>query len=354
MTQFVNVTDQWTISNLRWPRYDLGGNMPYAFEIAIYDLVSGKYTIQRKMKYDPFYSPSSQLFTKTSLNVDKKHRLETDVTYTFTFICTNDIPSGGSILLTLPSSYNLIASYPPVKITFPEFEDASPTLKLTSYYTANTITVYNLGQVYRGTEFRIIISGMRNPDVSSPMNTFSVVTKLNGYTVNFATNFVTVTLESTFSPGLINVNSIAVFPINRAVNADYTFAFNPQTKLNVGAEIHITFPSEFLSLPQNPTCYVSGGITTFELCYKLVNEIIVRLDSVYFTDVIYVKVLGITNPNVATTSAFTIYTTYDGNTIDKTDPATSNSRKVALSAKACKHILISSPVHEAVRVRSSQ
>ena len=306
------------------------------------------------MRYDPFYSPSSQLFKKTSLNVDKKHRLETDVTYTFTFVCTNDIPSGASLTLTLPSSYNLIASYPPVKISYPEFEDASSTVKLASYYTANTITIYNLGLVYRGTEFRIIISGMRNPDVSSAMNTFSVVTKLNGYTVNLANNFVTVTLEPIFNPGLINVNSISVFPINRAVTADYIFAFNPQTKLNVGAEIHITFPSEYLSLPQNPVCYVSGGITTFELCYKLVNEVIVRLDSVYFTDVIYVKVLGISNPNVVTTSAFTIYTTYDGNTMDKTDSATGSSRKIALSSKACKFLFISSPLHEAVLLRSCQ
>ena len=336
MTQFVNNTDQWTISNLRWPRYDLGGPLPYFFEIAIYDLVAGKYTIQRKMRYDPFTSPNSAVFRKTSLNVDKKHRLETDVTYTFTFVCTNDIPSGGSLTLTLPSDFNLIASFPPVKIMYPEFEDASPTQPLTSYYTASSITIYNIGLLYRGTEFRIIISGMRNPDVSSAMTTFSVVTTLNGYTVNFANNFVSVTLEPPFTPGLINVNEISVFPINRAVAADYQFAFTPQTKLSVGAEIHIVFPAEYLSLPQNPVCYVTGGISTFEVCYKLVNEIILRLDSAYFTDIIYLKVVGVTNPNVASTSAFTIYTTYDGNTMDTTDPATGSTRQVSLTAKACK------------------
>lgn len=308
--------------------------MPYAFEIAIYDLSGGKYSVQRKLRYDPFTSPYSQTFVKTSLNVDKKHRLETDVTYTFSFVCTNDIPSGGSLLLTLPSSYNLIASFPPVKITYPEFEDASATLKLTSYYTANTVMIENIGLVYRGTEFRVIIAGMRNPDVSAAMTTFSVVTRLNGYTVNYANNFVSVTLEPPFTPGLINVNSITVFPINRAITAEYVFAFSPQTKLSVGAEIHVIFPPEYISLPQNPTCFVSGGITTFEICYKLVNEIILRLDSPYFTDVIYLKVIGISNPNVAKTSAFSIYSTYDGNTIDQTNAASSASRQVALTAKA--------------------
>jgi hypothetical protein len=337
MTQFVNVTDQWTISNLRWPRYDLNTNLPFAFEIAIYDLVSGKYQIQRKMRYDPFYSPSKQPFTKTNLNVDKKHRKETDVTYTFTFACTNDIPSGGSLTLSLPSSYNLIASFPPVKITYPEFEDASATLKLTHYYTAFKVTINNIGTVYRGTEFRIIISGMRNPDISSAMNTFSVGTFLNGFAVNQANNFVSVTLEPPHTPGLINVNSISLFPINRLATSDYTFAFNPQTKLSVGAEIHIVFPSEYLSLPLNPTCFVSGGLTTFELCYKLANEIIMRLDSTYYTDVIFIKVQGISNPNVAMTSSFSIYTTYDGGTIDQTSAGSAASRKITLSAKACKH-----------------
>lgn len=334
MTQFVNVTDRWSISNLKWPRYDINGALPWVFDITIYDYVSGKYTIQRKMRYDPFVSPVKQAFVKTALNVDKKHRLETDVTYTFTFVCTNDIPSGGTITLTLPSNYNLIASYPAVKITFPEFEDASPTQVLTYYYTAYSITISNIGLVYRGTEFRIIISGMRNPDVSSAMSTFSVVTSLNGYPVNYATNFITVTLEPPHTPGLIEVNSISVFPINRLATADYTFAFNPQTKLNVGAEIHIVFPAEYLSLPQNPSCFVTGGLTTFETCYKLANEIILRLDSAYYTDVIYLKVQGISNPDKATTSAFNIYTTYDSGTIDKTATASASTRLVTLSTKA--------------------
>jgi hypothetical protein len=45
--------------------------------------------------------------------VDKKRRLEIDVTYTFSFICPVSIPDGGSVILTLPTNYNLIASFPP-------------------------------------------------------------------------------------------------------------------------------------------------------------------------------------------------------------------------------------------------
>lgn len=334
MSQFVNSTDSWNFTNLRWPRYDITTTMPGNLIIYIYQLVSGKYTVQMKLQYDPFNTPSKDTFVSTALNVDKKHRKETDVTYTFTFVAKNDIPSGGSLTLTLPTDYNLIASYPAVRITYPEFTNASSTAPVSHYYTANTVTIYNIGLLYRKTEFRVIIAGMRNPDVSASMNTFSVVTKLNNYPVNYATNFITVTLESVFSPGQINVNSISVFPINRVVSADYLFAFNPQTKLSSGAEIHIVFPADYLSLPQNPSCNVWGGITTFELCYKLANEIIMRLDSSYNTDVIYFKIYGVTNPDVSQTSAFEIYTTYDGATIDETDSSTGSTRKLTLSAKA--------------------
>ena len=333
MNQLVHVTDQWQISNLQWPRYTLGGPMPWAFEIAIYDLVAGAYQVQRKLRYDPFYSPTANTFVKTALNVDKKRMMETDVTYTFTFICTNDIPSGASLVLTLPSYYNLIASYPPVVISYPDFENASPTSILTSYYTANQITIFNIGQVYQGNQFKIIISGMRNPNYNGAMNTFSVATMLNGYNVNYANNFITVTLQAAFTPGLINVNSIAVFPINQGVTATYTFAFTPQTKLNTGAEIHIAFPPQYLSLPQNPICYVTGGLTTFTVCYTLVNEIIMVLDSTYNTDVIYLEVLGITNPSVSSTTAFRIYTYYDGNTMDQTTASALSSLMVNLSPK---------------------
>lgn len=73
---------------------------------------------------------------------------------------------------------------------------------------------------------------------------------------------------------------------------------------------------------------------TFETCYKLVNEIIVRLDASYNTDVIYLKISGITNPDIATTSSFEIYTTYDGTTMDETKPDTATSRMVSFTPKA--------------------
>jgi hypothetical protein len=280
--------------------------------------------------------PVARPFTKYTLNVDKKRRLEIDVTYTFSFVCPVSIPAGGSVILTLPTTYNLIASFPPVKISYPEFDDLSSTQKLTHIYTANTITIFNIREVYKNNEFRIIIQGMRNPDVSAAMNAFTIEVQLGGFLVATQNNFLTVTLEPPFTPSKIDILSIATFPSNRQVEADYTFAFMPTTKLPVGAEIHIRFPSDYTDLPQNPSCGVSGGVNTFDLCYKLVNEIIMKLDSEYFTDPIYVKIKGISNPNVAKTNAFVLYTYFDGAIVDETKVETLEIRKVSLTPKACK------------------
>ena len=327
--------DRWYISNLRWPRYDVI-TIPGNLFVKVYDVpVAGTpFRLRNSLKYNSLLSPTINSFLVTGLNVDKKRRKEMDSTYTFTFVANDDIPDGGTVKLDLPSSYNLIASFPPVQISYPEFYNYSSTQPVGSFYTANTITIYNIKKLARKTEFRIIIKGMRNPDVNAIMNTFHITSYLSTYIVNQKLNFISVLLEDPFTAGKIDVTSISVFPVNRLVSADYTFAFVPLTKLSSGSEIHIKFPSEYSGLPQNPFCNVWGGINTFEVCYRLVNEIIVKLDSAYNTDTIYLRINGITNPDVAVTSSFEVYSTYDGSTVDETKSDTATSRKIYLSTKA--------------------
>jgi hypothetical protein len=150
-------------------------------------------------------------------------------------------------------------------------------------------------------------------------------------------NFIAVTLEPPFTPSKIDILSISTFPSNRQVEADYTFAFMPTTKLPVGAEIHIRFPSDYTDLPQNPSCSVSGGVNTFDLCYKLVNEVIMKLDSEYFTDPIYIKVAKESAIPTSPRLAFVLYTYFDGLVVDETKAETLEIRKVSLTPKACKH-----------------
>lgn len=341
--------DRWYIENLRWPQYDLDPLLrpeatttfpqpPGKTELEINVITQnspGDFRPQSLFDFEPFRSPKLQPFLKAKLNVDKKRQGEVDATYTFTFICNDDIPNEGYLELTMPVDYNMVQSFPPVEITYPEFESADPVNKpLFHKYQKNWIKIYNIKKLYRKTEFRIIIKGLRNPIQTAPMNDFNVETRVNDKLVNRMLTFTTVTLQGEFTPGKIDINYISLFPINKLIASDYTFAFVPRTKLSVGSEIHFRFPPEYSFLPQNPFCNVWGGISTFEVCYRLVNEIVVKLDSNYFTDVIYVRINGITNPNFDKSSPFYIYTTYDGATLDETKADTAASRVVNFKERA--------------------
>ena len=338
-TLAVKPTSPWLVTNLVWPRsVTTTMTRPWIVWLANLDtsVTPNIYTLTRVFNYPSIPSPVSTQCTKAILNVDKKWRRQVDVTYTFIFRCPNDIPAGATVQLTLPSQYNLLASFPAMQLIVPEFTGIGPSQPLGNVTTANTVTIFNVARVFNNTEFRIILKGIRNPTFSGVMNSFNLFIKLNGNDVSYYNNIAAVTLDnstSTYPVGLLDMSKITVFPINRQVEADYTFAIVPQTKLSTGAEIHIIFPSEYSSLPQNPNCFVSGGINTFETCSKLGNEIIMKLNSNYNTGTIFIMVTGITNPDFAKTSSFEAYTYYDGSIIDQTRTASAAFRTISLSAK---------------------
>ena len=338
-TLAVKPTSPWLVTNLVWPRSVTTTMIrPWIVWLSNLDttVVPNRYTLTRVLNYPSIPSPVSTMCTRAVMNVDKKWRRQVDVTYTFTFRCPNDIPAGATVQLTLPTQYNLLASFPAMQLLVPEFEGISATQPLGNVTTANTVTIFNVNRVFNNTEFRIILKGIRNPTFSGAMNNFNLFIKLNGNDVSYYNNIASVTLDnavSTYPVGLLDLSKITVFPINRLVEADYTFALIPQTKLSSGAEIHIIFPAEYSSIPQNPNCLVSGGINTFETCSRLGNEIIMKLNSDYNTGTIYIIVTGIMNPDFATTSSFEAYTYYDGSIIDQTRAASASFRKVILSAK---------------------
>jgi hypothetical protein len=148
------------------------------------------------------------------------------------------------------------------------------------------------------------------------------------------TNMFPYNLNLIYAIETMSFNSVSAFPTNQAEVATYTFAFMLQTKLPIGAEIHIRFPSEYPTLPLSPECFVSGGLTTFSHCVTVGTELIVIMDSTYNTDVIYLQLSGITNPMVSTTGSFEGYTFYDGSTVDETKAATATSRTLALDLQA--------------------
>lgn len=320
--------------NIHWPRIvpdplEVQGK---ALTISIIDESTQQYN--KILKYARFPIAEPNEFISTKLNVDKKRRTEVDSTYTFTFVPKNNIPSGGTVVLTLPTQYNLIASYPRVEIKYPEFLNESSTSGVSHVYTANIITINNMKLHPGGVPFRVIIKGLRNPDIAIPLTGFSVKSLFEGRIINESQNFLEISLDTLFSSGVILLNSIDVFPTNNLIYAEYTFSFTPQTKLSVGSEIHIKFPSDFITLPQSPDCSISDGLQTFESCESLADEIVVTLDTAYITGKILIKIKGIQNPNIESTESFEIYTFYDGSIVDTTEPETAAQRIVTLSPVA--------------------
>jgi hypothetical protein len=84
------------------------------------------------------------------------------------------------------------------------------------------------------------------------------------------------------------------------------------------------FSTDYPFLPSGPTCYIDGGLQTFDICYSNLNEIVIKLDSGYNTNAIQVVVKNIMNPSVALTAPFNIFTFYDGAIVDQADPTTGN------------------------------
>lgn len=332
------------VNNLLWPGYQNAAVSPAVRDNVIYigtPITTTNIPYSSLLAYSNLGTGLANNLVSATLNVDKKWRQDVDVTYTFTFVANDHILAGSTVTLTLPTQYNLIASYPPIQISYPEFTNASSTQILSSLYTANVVTIYNVGFLFKLTPFKIIIQGMRNPNVASAMTGFSITITYsnNNYMINSLSNFVTVTLQNltdVYTPYLLTVTKINVFPINIGVLADYTFTIIPTTKLSPGAEIHIRFPPEYSTLPQNPNCNIYGGVDTFSSCYLLVNEIIIQLNQYYNTGPIYITITSILNPNYATTSAFYLYTFYDGSIVDQTASTSTvlSSLQVSLVPKA--------------------
>jgi hypothetical protein len=106
------------ISNVRWPRYKPTVQPADLFIMEIY---RPDFRYRKIIEYPKFDHVDYNDFESISLNVDKKRRSEVDSTYTFTFVPKNDIPAGGTVYLRLDPQFNLIASFPRVTITYPEF-----------------------------------------------------------------------------------------------------------------------------------------------------------------------------------------------------------------------------------------
>lgn len=211
----------------------------------------------------------------------------------------------------------------------------SSTLKLTSFYTSNKIQVSNVGTLSAGGTFRVIVKGVTNPDFGSVMNGWFADVNYNEFSLISHPNFYSISLENSGAYSLLSLNSMSAFPTNAAVYATYHFIVQPQVKLSLGSKIAVQFPSQFRTIPTAPECSVDGGIKTFTSCSQELSSIVFALDTDYAVSQgpLLLTIRNILNPDRGTTDSFEIFTTYDGNILERTNPLNTTGRTLIISAK---------------------
>lgn len=195
--------------------------------------------------------------------------------------------------------------------------------------------ISNIGTVPAGGTFRVIMKGMTNPDYGSVMNNWYAEVSYNEFSLIYHPNFYSISLENAGSYSYLNLNSMSAYPTNAAVYATYKFVVQPQIKLSLGSKIAIQFPSQFRTIPSAPECSVDGGIKTFSACSQELSSIVFSLDNDYAVSQgpIYLTIRNILNPDRGNTDAFEVFTTYDGNILERTNPSNTTGRTLLISAK---------------------
>jgi len=315
-----------TLMNLRYPRYEKSGIGPL---VRFISAVSSHETVNRPQEFLPV--PTIPTFIKASLIANKKAKGMVDCEYRLTFASKNEIPEGSSLVITFPTGYNLLTSYPPVEFYSPELVDISPTQKVSYIPSVQTLTITNYQTIPEQTSIQIFVKGLKNPSNLAMSETWRAELYFGTHLMIYHDDFDKFTFTPALSSGTITFNSIEAFPMNANAYADYTISFVPATKIPVGGEIRITFPSaNYPSLPTPPVCKVSGGITTYKKCVLSGYTYVIELDEEYSTGTIEVKIYNILNPAQGTTSGFVVRTYYDGVFLDNTDSSDLTGRTITL------------------------
>ena len=283
--------------------------------------------VYRPQQYFP--QASVPKFFQASLLANKKSKGAVNAEYALTFASINEIPQASSIVITFPTGYNLLASYPPVQFSSPDLKDISVNQTVTYTPDILTVTITNFKTIAAMTSFTITVQGIRNPSAMALSSGWKAEINLNGSALISHSNFDQFAFTPALDPGTITFNSIVAFPSNTGAYADYTLDFVPATAIPSGGQVRITFPSgDFSSLPLTADCTVTGGITTYSKCSLSGNTYTLLLDNDYSTSGMLVTISGVPNPAVGATDGFIVKTYYDGLFLDKTDTSDLTGRTV--------------------------
>ncbi|EAS04491.2 histone deacetylase family protein (macronuclear) [Tetrahymena thermophila SB210] len=271
-------------------------------------------------------------FATYSLTPSQQGANYVGVVYSFTFTPQDAIPAGAIIQIIFPSIYNIQNSNPLPQASSQTLIGTSSSSQITVSFNQNVISISNFAAVSANTLIDIAISGIKNPK-SEGTNTgnWVIQTSINGYFINVSPQFGAFTVTGTFTPSYVKFISISSYPTNVNLYANYYFSFQFSNSLAIGTQIQIQFPSsQYVQLPQNPSCIVTSGLQGFQSCQLKGTTFVITTISNYQPGIINLVIENILNPNADTTQPFQITTIYDGTIINLTDSSTITNRYIDL------------------------
>jgi len=156
-----------TIRNLRYPRYQKVNLQPY---VTFINTATNQIGARRTQVVLP--TASVPEFQTATILVDKKDKGAVDATYQLVFTPYNEIPEGASVKITLPSTYDLLASDPAITFGQSGLTDISTTQTISYSASILSLTVTNFQAIPALSSFSIIMYGVKNPSSASVSQTW--------------------------------------------------------------------------------------------------------------------------------------------------------------------------------------
>jgi hypothetical protein len=294
--------------------------------------------------------------------------LKPDVTYDWVFRLSNDIPTGGKIVMYFPANYYDLQSSSPCPtvelvqgiewINPANNPNVAAAVSCSAIFATSIATISSIKPVKKLEVIVIRFKGVKNPSQEGYTPYFQIETRnAEDYIIDRIQIIPQVYITRRFDVKTVVFDGFWVSPSNGNAGAgtlrgDYHLSFYPQSPVPANGLIQVTFPSaEFTPLTSWPSvklCKIGGSLKSFKSCtYQTGANAVVsiytdeRLDIEPGMEPIRITFPQIKNFNAELSSGVvTVSTYYDGLVLDESGSDVSNRK--AITSKEALPLTVSS------------
>ena len=287
--------------------------------------------------------------------------LKQDVTYDWVFRFSNDVPTGGKLVLYFPANYyDLESSVPCPTVELVEGiewidpvnnPNVAAATSCTAIFASSIATISAIKPVKKEAVIVIRFKGVKNPSQEGWTPYFQIESRNSkDYIIDRIQTIPQVYITRKFDVKTIVYEGFWVSPSNGnsatgTLRGDYHLSFYPQTAIPKNGQIQVTFPpAEFTpvaSWPANKICKVGGSLLSIKSCtWQTGSQAVVNIYLDQQLDIepgmqpVRITFPHIKNFNAELSSGVVVVTTfYDGLVLDESGSDSTN-RKAVTSKEA--------------------